>query len=216
MQCPLCATDSKFFFSKRTGDYFHCENCQLAFLDPKKHLSDEGDKARYSQHNNDLNIQGYRDFLTKAFSPLLPHLKPGMIGLDYGSGPKPNGEELLRELGHICHSYDLHFTPKEHNDTVLNQTYDYVILCEVIEHFKNLKADLNRALSLLKKDGLLYIHTGFSPEKTKLKEQFPAWYYHHDQTHVIFFNEQTFLALHQFFDLELISISLNSVLFKKR
>lgn len=208
MQCPLCQSPSEIFLKKKIVHYFQCKNCELTFLDPQFFLTPEVEKERYSHHNNDLAIAGYRNFLTNALTPLFSYLKPGMIGLDYGSGPAPNAEILLSEMGHQCRSYDLHFTGNE----ALGQTYDYLILCEVIEHFKNLSNDLKTALTHLKQGGLLYIHTAFLVNN----EAFKDWYYHHDQTHVIFFKEKTFLSLSEIFDLELISISTNSVILKKR
>lgn len=209
MHCPLCQATGEIFFKKKIVHYFQCKQCELTFLDSQFFLTPEVEKERYSHHNNDLAIAGYRNFLTQAFSPILPYLKPGMIGLDYGSGPVPNGEILLRELGHHCKSFDLHFTG---NEALAPNSYDYLILCEVIEHFKDLKNDLSLALNFLKPQGYLYIHTAF----LKDNESFPQWYYHHDQTHVIFFKEKTFLSLREIFDLELISISMNSVILKKR
>lgn len=212
MNCPLCHSESKLFHQKKVVHYFQCPACELTFLAPQFFLESSGEKARYSHHNNDLEIPGYRHYLTQALQPLINKLSPGMIGLDYGSGPAPNGEMLLRESGHVCRSYDLYFTGDEAVGPQKENFYDYLILCEVIEHFKHLRQDLKLALAYLKKGGLLYIHTVFLTHN----DAFKNWYYHHDQTHVIFFKSKTFLSLSEIFDLELISISTNSVILKKR
>ena len=124
MTCGLCeSTDTSLFYrdEKRKWDYFQCHNCELVFRDPETYLPHDEEKKRYQTHNNSMQNQGYVDFLTPVVKTLIPHLKAGSEGLDFGSGPGPILDKLFAEEDLSVKNYDPYF-----DGNVCSRMYDYV------------------------------------------------------------------------------------------
>jgi len=70
---------------------------------------------------------------------------------------------------------------------VLNSTYDFIVSCEVIEHFYNPAQEFKLLNKLLKKHAPLVVKTDLHDSNTN----FDTWYYRLDPTHVAFYSVQT-------------------------
>lgn len=184
MNCILCNSRSEAFFSGRNGDYFRCAKCYGTFLSPQHFPDPAAEKARYEKHNNDVNDQGYRSFVSPLVDAILRSHTPEHRGLDFGCGTGPVVKYLLEEKGFLLDLYDPFF----HNDTsVLSNQYDYIICCEVIEHLHDPAREFSRLGAMLRSGGQLYCYTDVLNDETDFKN----WYYKDDTTHVFFYHPQT-------------------------
>ena len=160
--CPLCLSSRSRPLhkgGKASGyrDFLHCPNCDLVFVPREQLLDAAGQKARYLQHNNDVDDPAYREFLGRMYFALRPHLRPGSCGLDFGAGPGPALQRMMIEDGFEAQVYDLYFYPDE---SVLKRTYDFVTCTETVEHFSRPRRELERINRLLRPGGWLGVMTG--------------------------------------------------------
>jgi hypothetical protein len=180
------------FHMDKVRAYFHCEVCDLIFVDRHALLEPREEKARYDLHENDPGDKGYRKFLNQLTQPLLTRLgDPPLSGLDFGSGPGPTLSIMLAEAGHTLRIYDPFYAP---NPQVLEETYDFVTCSETFEHFNSPGNEWSLLVDLVKPGGWLGIMTLLHPPLV----DFPDWHYKNDLTHVSFFSTITFnyLARH--------------------
>lgn len=180
--CPLCNSNAKLFFESK---YFRCSNCNGIFV-AKAYLPDSvAEKKRYNNHQNNVNDAGYRNFVSPIFNGVIKNYKPEHKGLDFGAGPGPVVASMLLEKGYQIALYDPFFQPDK---TVLNTQYDYIVCCEVVEHFHRPGAEFSNLHKLLKPGGTLFIMTYlFEPGI-----DFATWPYRRDFTHVFFYTFETF------------------------
>lgn len=183
--CCVCRAPAVLPFMEVEGlSYWKCPHCEARFLDPAQRPSPAQEHAEYLRHQNDVEDEGYRRFLSKLAGPLNERLKPGASGLDYGCGPGPALASMLREAGHEMALYDPFFAP----DTApLSRTYDFVTCTETAEHFFDPATEFDRLGALLKPGGWLAVMTCFQTEDAK----FANWQYRQDPTHVVFYREAT-------------------------
>lgn len=186
MHCPLCSGHelSPIGFSDGTENYFKCETCSLRFLKEELRLDPDEEKARYMQHQNDINDPRYKDFVMPLVSQLKKHIKKGDVGLDFGAGRGPIIAHLLGLDGYKVNLYDPYFWP---DSSVLDQTYDFIFACEVIEHVYAPEKELKSLLKLLHSGGVLALMTSLVTTEI----DFENWYYRRDPTHVCFYSEET-------------------------
>lgn len=186
VSCPLCLETSPTQLSLIEGKlYFHCSTCDLRFLAPTHHLDHAEERERYLLHNQEMKDPGYEKFVGPLIDELHKHIDKPSVGLDYGSGARPLLAHLLREHGHTVHLYDPFFAP---DVGALSERYDFVVSCEVVEHFADPAKEFRKLRSLLKEGGTLLIMTMlFHPEIC-----FEEWFYRRDPTHISFYSEQTF------------------------
>ena len=211
--CPLCRSpDNSLLLKGGKGsayrDFLHCGACDMVFVPRTLLLDEEGQKARYLQHNNDVDDPAYRKFLGRMYYALRPRLKSGWQGLDYGAGPGPALQRMMIEDGFEAEVYDIYFYPDE---SVLTATYDFVTCTETIEHFANPREELDRIDGLLGSGGWLGVMTGM----LETWENFADWYYHRDPTHVNFFSHATMNWIGENYGWEADFPSQNVVLFRK-
>jgi hypothetical protein len=179
--CPLCRTQSPAYFKKK---YFCCPECSGIFMATQFQLTPEKEKSRYETHNNDVNDRGYQSFVEPIVNSVMSAFSPDQRGLDFGAGPGPVIASLLTTKGYNIALYDPFF----HNNTgLLQQTYDYIVCCEVIEHFYQPAEEFRRLHNLLKTGGRLICMTLLYNEKT----DFSSWFYKNDETHVFFYQAAT-------------------------
>lgn len=168
--------------------YLTCELCEGTHVAMPDRPSRELEEQQYRLHRNDPADPGYRTFVSKLVGPLVRKLNPGAEGLDYGCGDGPAGAALLREQGFKVTLYDPIFAPDE---TALARQYDFVLCCEVAEHFHRPAREFDTLAGLLKPGGWLAVMTSFdAPDR-----DFVAWHYRRDPTHVAFYRETTFRRL---------------------
>ncbi|MFA6238359.1 MAG: class I SAM-dependent methyltransferase [Bacteriovorax sp.] len=206
MNCLLCHTHS----ISNENDAFLCSHCGLVFKNPESHLNAEEDQKRYSCHQNNEFDLGYIDFLNRLVRPLADFLPAHFSALDFGCGPGPVLDSLLRELGGIVENYDPIFAP---NGDLLKQDFDVVTSTEVVEHFKNPASDWSQLIGRVRPGGVLGIMTQFFGPGVDYK----VWWYKNDPTHVVFYQEKTFQFIADKFKLDILLNDKNSVIiFKKK
>lgn len=179
--CPLCSHQADSFFE----DYFHCPNCDLRFLHPKRRLTAQAEKGRYDLHNNNFEDRAYRNFLLPLAEAVRSKIAPGAKGLDFGCGPAPVLAHILDEMGFETKIYDPFFHPAKE---ALADVYDFICVSEVVEHFYDPRKELKNLHALLQPGGLLAVMTAIYSSKI----DFSSWYYRKDPTHVVFYSQATF------------------------
>ena len=228
MNCPLChakvgkvgtdpifkvGTDPIFIDEKKKQEngvrpYYACPSCALIFLPRGYHLSPQEEKERYDLHQNDPSDKGYVQFLNQLIEPLVPFLKEGMRGLDYGCGPGPTVSLLLKEKGFTVEDYDPIY--QDHKD-LLEQQYDFVTSTEVVEHFAYPDQEFKRLHGLLKEGGILAVMT----QMLKKEKEFKDWWYWREPSHVAFYQPETFLFIAREFGMQIIWEAENVVFLQK-
>lgn len=163
-----------------------CSVCALVFVPPEFHLCAADERAEYDKHENDVENQGYRKFLSRLFVPLNEKLDETSRGLDFGCGPGPALSHMLREAGHTVALYDPFYAP---DSSVLNGSYDFISATEVVEHLYFPGHELSRLWRILATGGTLGVMTKLVLDQ----DAFSRWHYKNDPTHVCFFSRQTWL-----------------------
>ena len=181
MNCTLCGST---LTNKKDEYYYNCDICKAIVKDKKYYLTADKEKARYETHNNDVNDIRYQNFVLPITNYVIEEILPGHKGLDFGSGTGPVISSMLMEKGYDIVQYDPFFAPKQN---VLNNMYDYIVCCEVIEHFYNPKTEIDRLVSLLKVNGILLIMTMLYNDQI----DFNKWNYRNDSTHVFIYRKET-------------------------
>mgnify|MGYP001291919041 FL=1 len=181
MNCTLCNTK---LYETADGYYYICTTCGAYVKDEKYYLSSKKEKKRYKQHENDVNDKGYQRFTSPITDAILENHSADQLGLDYGSGTASVIAKQLQEQDYQVKLYDPFFYPDQ---DYLNHCYDYIFSCEVFEHFYNPKEEIEKLLSLLKPNGLLYIMTHLYSTDI----DFENWYYRNDRTHVFIYTSKT-------------------------
>jgi SAM-dependent methyltransferase len=173
---------------------FHLDQKTLLVMKDQAHwVSMAEAKARYDTHNNGEDNIEYIAYQKRIFDDFIGiYLKPGK-SLDYGCG---EGAVLTQFIPNLA-LYDLFY----HNDlNVFKQTFDNIILIEVVEHFENPWLEFTRLKDLLNPGGRLIIQTQFYDDFEKIHQ----WWYVRDHTHVAFYHATTFKVLCEQLDLKLI------------
>jgi hypothetical protein len=185
MNCRLCnSAGCNELFSDKIRSYFHCEKCGLIFVPECGHVSIEEEIKRYALHENSPDHEGYVGFLSDLVSIVIKQSPVNGRILDYGSGQRAVLTGLLQGRGYNCTAYDPLY--KIGNDA-LAKTYDTVVLCEVIEHLRDLPEELSIIKKAAGRTGTIIIRTRIHP----LPEHFAGWWYKNDITHINFFSGVT-------------------------
>lgn len=208
--CRLCLSlDTILIFTNsKFREFYQCKVCGYTQVHSQNFVSAEAEKKRYLLHNNDVESEGYQNYLKPIIGEILNRQKPTDQGLDYGSGPSSVVAHLLHKYDFKMKSYDPLFL---NDPEILKYTYDYVVCTEVIEHFQNPTQEFQKILKLLKPQGDLYLKT----EMTDDVQEFSNWHYHRDFTHVGFFSQKSFQFLEGRWPLKLIKFDSQFVIFKK-
>ncbi|MCU0235831.1 MAG: class I SAM-dependent methyltransferase [Acidobacteria bacterium] len=182
--CPLCRDPAAFFSTARKRDYHLCGRCGAVFMAPRHHLSAEAEKKRYEAHRNDVDDPRYQAFVRPLVNLVLEQCRPQQQGLDFGCGTGPVVSRLLAERDYRLAQYDPFFRDRPQ---LLERAYDYIVCCEVIEHFRDPAREFRLLRSLLERGGRLFCQTELYAPGSELA----AWPYANDTTHVIFYQERT-------------------------
>lgn len=196
--CSICkkpVTQSTTLANSK--QYWHCDFCLFTGLDEKFFISRDDEKSRYDLHENSIEDKGYVEFLEKFINyAITPYQDSVKTILDYGSGPKPVLAELLKRKSYQVSVYDPLYAPKEFH----NESFDLICSTEVFEHFYNPMLEIAKIVKLLKPGGRLSVMTRFMPAV----DEFRAWFYKDDKTHVSFYSLETFEYIAKEFGLKLI------------
>lgn len=183
-ECPLCNTKASLFY-KDTQTYYKCCNCYGIFVDKDELPNEESEKERYELHDDDTEDLGYIKFVSPITSAIMNDFKKTDDGLDFGAGTSAIIASVLHKSDYMLRNYDPYF---HINPELLEQKYDYISSCEVVEHFYNPHKEFLLLRKLLKDGGKLYLMT--EPYKDGI--DFSKWYYKNDPTHVFFYTQKTF------------------------
>ena len=185
MPCSLCnCKNTREFSVVNDREYFQCEECRAILLSPELYLSPQEEKSRYRLHNNDVNDPGYIEFVSPIIDRVRSDFKTDAVGLDFGCGTGPVITSELNKSGFQIKLYDPYFKA---DSKVLQDQYDFIVCCEVMEHFQAPAKEFKLLRSLLNPGGKLYCKTGiFKPEIN-----FEDWHYKNDPTHVFFYSAET-------------------------
>jgi SAM-dependent methyltransferase len=201
--CPLCNSNSKAFYK---DEFYECSCCGGIFRPSEKLLDNEKEKERYESHTNDSDDLGYQNFVSPITNCVLKEFSKNDIGLDFGCGKDSPIVKILKNNEYKIFEYDPYFFDEKE---LLEQKYDYIACCEVIEHFYNPKKEFELFKKLLKEDGVLYLMTGIYRENI----DFSKWWYKNDLTHVFIFQEKTFEWIKKEFDFTNMQIQKNFIKF---
>jgi SAM-dependent methyltransferase len=165
-------------------EFVHCPNCGLVFVPREFWLSADEERARYAHHDNSPSNAGYVKFLGQVADVVAEIAPGGARVLDFGSGEHALLTEILRQRGFDCVAYDpLYDTGR----SALLLRYDVVILCEVIEHLRDLRAEVLALKECLAPGGRIVVRTQCYPSVAGVA----SWWYARDATHLNFFAEPT-------------------------
>ncbi|MFO7845255.1 MAG: class I SAM-dependent methyltransferase [Balneolaceae bacterium] len=212
--CVLCGSEQTEWIHKDDTrmeymrDYYLCNTCGLIFVPPEQRLSAEEEHSRYEQHENDPGDPRYRKFLSRMFEPMAERIKPQSYGLDFGSGPGPTLNLMFEEAGHTVRIYDPFYAD---DPSVFEDRYDFITTTETAEHLYNPLMELGRLWACLKPCGYLGVMT----RRWSTVEEFKNWHYKNDDTHVIFFHEDTFRWLNERWNARLEIFERDVVIFEK-
>ena len=135
--CIVCS--SSLVESFQTSDnlnYWHCNSCGAKFLDRKHYIDEDAEKKRYLEHENIIEDEGYRNFLSKLSNPLIEKIHTSAKGLDFGCGHGPALADIFTKNKYSIDLYDPFFFP---NKEIFSKTYDFITCTETAEHFFNPK-----------------------------------------------------------------------------
>ncbi len=190
--CRVCGARANLFF-KDSRRFYKCPNCLLVFTnemaDPK--FQETFYKGQWGAQDN-MFWQKQADTLL----PVITKIKGPRRILDFGSGSGALTEELRRR------GYDV--TPLEPmiNGYLMDQSYphrfDTVIAVEVFEHLLSLWEEIDEIEKVLTGDGIIVVSTLLTNpfiESPDSAEQFGAWWYKNDLTHVNFFCNRTIAVM---------------------
>lgn len=182
--CLLCDGQTKLFYQSKSKHYYKCENCLALMLDPGDYLNSQEEKERYETHNNDIDDIRYQSFVSPIVESVRASYGTNHLGLDYGAGTGPVITSLLEKEGYQLKLYDPYFHYYPEN---LLKKYDYIVCCEVIEHFHKPYKEFASLSNMLKPGGAIFSMTEIYNEEIDFK----TWYYKNDDTHVFFYHKKS-------------------------
>lgn len=204
--CPLCSENSQLFRLFRKKRFLTCSNCYSVFLHPDHFLTPKEEEDRYLKHNHDVENPNYQNFVLPLVELVTKRFSPTHKGLDFGAGKGPIVSKLLSDKDFSIKQFDLYFWNDPH---VLEETYDYIVCSEVIEHFRNPLEEFTKLRKLLKEGGALYCMTSIFDESI----DFEKWYYKDDPTHVFFYHTKALEWIKDNFQYKEVQIDKNLISF---
>lgn len=195
--CRLCG-ENAIFFHQDTQRYFRCPICNAIFTCNDDLPDTASEKERYELHTTEID-EGYKKFVAPITCNVKNDFTSDAKGLDFGCGTSRIISRVLAEEGYDVANYDPYFC----DDTkLLEQKYDFITSCEVIEHFYNPAKEFAKLRDMLTCNGKLYLMTDIYDDSI----DFTSWYYKNDPTHVFLYTKETFEWIRQHFGFETLYI----------
>jgi hypothetical protein len=183
--CKLCLASGCVPAGRnKHREFVHCPSCGLVFVPREFWLSEDEERARYGHHDNAPSNLGYVQFLDQVADAVAGLGADGARILDFGSGENAVLSDMLRHRGLDCVAYDPLY---DKGRKLLYSRYDIVIVCEVIEHLRGLRGEIELLKACLGKGGRVVVRTQCYPSVGEM----PSWWYARDATHLNFFAERT-------------------------
>jgi SAM-dependent methyltransferase len=204
--CPLCCGFGDLYYNQPSRKFYLCERCGGLYV-PTRFLPDtQKEKDRYLKRNKSLNDPGYKTYVMQIVSAVMNAFNNESTGLDFGAGTHPLVSDILRENNYQVELYDPFFHPHPH---LLENTYDFIISHEVVEHFFQPRKEFQLMKSLLKPHGKLFCMTGLYNNNI----DFSSWDYKNDFTHVFIYQKETMEWIRKNFEFSGIEIDGDLVVF---
>lgn len=204
--CILCgSTETSEYFKDEQHHFLVCEDCTTVFRHPENWVSLSDEKQRYLAHENNVEDIGYQNFVKPLVTEVSANVPNTALGLDFGAGTGPVAAKLLIEKGYSIALYDPFFHP---DTAVLENKYDFIICCEVIEHFHNPCKEFRILKNLLKPNGKLYCMTTLWNGNPK---EFKTWWYKNDSTHTLFYNAVNLKFIQESCSFENVTVAKNII-----
>lgn len=204
--CPLCMHEANLFYESKKTCFLQCSNCKGIFSIKENWPNAADEKARYDTHNNDVDNPGYQNFVQPIVTAVAANFGPQHTGLDFGAGPGPVSSFMLGKMGYSIALYD----PFYHNNPeVLNRQYNYIICCEVMEHFHSPPKEFALLRQLLLPGGKLFCMTSVYSEDIN----FEKWYYKNDKTHVFMYHAKSLEYIYKTFGFAGLEVNGSLVIF---
>ncbi|WP_440707495.1 class I SAM-dependent methyltransferase [Gracilimonas sp. BCB1] len=186
MLCTLCSSETEPFYHYENEDrkYHRCTYCRAVLMDTEDYPTPEEEIFRYESHDNDVEDPRYQEFVSPLVEKITEKFPPDSLGLDFGSGTGPVITKMLTDQGYSVNTFDPFF---DNNPSVLDLNYDYIVSCEVMEHFHHPHKEFTKLRNMLKPGGGLFLKTDIYTDDI----DFHSWYYKSDETHVIFYHPDT-------------------------
>lgn len=183
--CKLCLASACVPAGRNKHRAFaHCPGCGLVSVPREFWLGEDEERARYAHHDNSPSNDGYLKFLGQV-ADVVTELGAGRARvLDFGSGENAMLGNLLRQRGLHCVAYDPLYGKGRR---ALCDHYDVVVLCEVIEHLRDLRAEILSLKECLGPGGRIVVRTQCYPSVADVT----SWWYARDATHLNFFAKRT-------------------------
>lgn len=206
--CPLCSAAADTFFEDSKHHFLLCPKCLGIFRDQNQFLGPENEKERYLHHRNDMEDQGYYKFILPIINQVKRHFPKGSHGLDYGCGHTPVLSNYLKQEGYPMSVFDPIFFK---DNPVMNDHYDFIVCCEVIEHFFHPSQEFQDLFKTLGSKGKLICKTHLFAEGI----DFDTWYYKNDPSHVFIYQAETMLWIKKNYGLKDVKINERVITFTK-
>jgi 2-polyprenyl-3-methyl-5-hydroxy-6-metoxy-1,4-benzoquinol methylase len=156
----------------------------LVFVPREFWLNADEERARYAHHDNSPLNEGYVEYLGQVADAVARLGVDKARVLDFGSGERAVLAKILRQRGFDCVAYDPLYGQGQ---AALRDRYDVVVLCEVIEHLRDLRAEILSLKQCLGAGGRIVVRTQCYPSVAGVA----SWWYARDATHLNFFAERT-------------------------
>lgn len=183
--CHLCFNADVRPFAD--GRYLACNVCDGLFLPPALLPDNDAEFLRYKKHKPTIGDTGYMAFVQPILEYVTEHFNTDAVGLDFGSGQESAISHILKGKGYTIDQYDPFFHP---DASVLESTFDFIICCEVIEHFHHPHSTFDILNKCVGKAGQLI---GMTHLYSGTEGQFSDWYYRRDITHAFIYRLPTML-----------------------
>ncbi len=206
--CLLCNSEVYLFYKELNKHYFKCKNCHSIMLNPTDYISNDEEKSRYETHNNDVDDVRYQQFVSPIVNGVIANYNNNHLGLDFGAGTGPVITSELKKAGYNLNLYDPYFHNYPEN---LKINYDYIVCCEVMEHFYNPYVEFKKLSKMLNPKGSIFCMTEIYDETI----DFANWYYKNDDTHVFFYHKKAIQWIKLEFDFKTVDINKRLIKFSK-
>ena len=204
--CPLCKSQASEFYILKEKIYYSCQVCKGVFVDKKALPNQETERLRYLAHNNDIDNRHYQGFVKPIVESVLEDFGTEDMGLDFGAGTGPVISKLLNDKGLTPQLFDPFFY---NSPDLLQRKYDYIICCEVMEHFYNPRKEFILLREILRNKGKLYCMTSIYDDSI----DFQSWHYKNDKTHVFFYKKETLEYIYREFNFSDLKINDKLIIF---
>ena len=199
VQCNVCGMVyvNPRLSQQAINDFYHEDYFHGKGFDKSIEYKKEFERLSKQTELSDWDVAAIKELLKTETSDSKPNLLD--IGCGMGlflwkaknAGFNVEGIELSSYAADFVQSLDIKIIGKSIYDTTLKEeSYDAIVMKEVIEHLPNPRLALEKIYKALKKGGLLFMTTGNygSPER-KLKGK--NWFYFMPEGHIYIFSNRT-------------------------